>query len=191
MAGYKPGSMCLRGHDDGTGHSLRRKNGSCVACGNMLTARWKKENPERARENNRLSASRPAPKQKEVARAKLYRAEHREACRARTARWDVANPKRRKQTRDAWRKKNQARCTAQVRRYQATKLGATPAWADDFFMEEIYDLAQRRTKITGLKWHVDHIVPLQHPLVCGLHVEYNLQVITAVDNLRKGNSFTV
>ena len=42
-------------------------------------------------------------------------------------------------------------------------------------------------KNTAEKWHVDHIVPLQGKNVCGLHVEYNLKVIPAIDNLKKSN----
>lgn len=39
------------------------------------------------------------------------------------------------------------------------------------------------------KFEVDHILPLNHPLICGLHVESNLQVISKTKNTNKGNDF--
>lgn len=75
---------------------------------------------------------------------------------------------------------------------RATKLQRTPSWLteeDHWMFEEIYSLTKLREKLTGVKWHVDHILPLQGKLVSGLHVPMNLQVITATENLSKGNTY--
>jgi len=43
------------------------------------------------------------------------------------------------------------------------------------------------TKLTSERYVVDHIVPLINPAVCGLHVPWNLRVITQEENLQKSN----
>jgi hypothetical protein len=70
---------------------------------------------------------------------------------------------------------------------RAIKLNATPKWANGFIISEIYNLCRLRSKLLGITFHVDHIVPLQSKLVCGLHVENNLQIISNLENLSKGN----
>lgn len=58
---------------------------------------------------------------------------------------------------------------------------AVPAWADRNAIMAIY----REARALGV--HVDHVVPIKSPLVCGLHWEGNLQLLPAIDNIRKGN----
>lgn len=110
-----------------------------------------------------------------------------ELARLYTKRFYDAHREQRIQESRAWARANPAKRNAKTARYKARKLQATVAWANKFFIEEIYDLARRRTASTGFKWHVDHIVPLQSKNVCGLHVENNLRVIPAVSNLSKHN----
>lgn len=75
-------------------------------------------------------------------------------------------------------------------RRRAKKLQATPPWLTDDHKKSIaaiYRRAVQLTKETGTEYHVDHIVPLAGRNVRGLHVPWNLQVITASENHRKWN----
>ncbi len=75
-----------------------------------------------------------------------------------------------------------------VRRRRAEGL-ATPAWSDRQKIRAVYQAARDLTAKTGVKYHVDHIVPLKGELVCGLHNEFNLQILQAFENLSKRNTF--
>ena len=101
----------------------------------------------------------------------------------------LANPNKVKAWATIWRTNNKWRVYALERTRRISKSHATPKWANHFLISETYHLANLRTKILGYSWHVDHIVPLQSPIVCGLHVENNLQVIPKSVNLSKGNRY--
>lgn len=147
---------------------------------------WRTNNPEKSKQID--AKYKASHKEELVKRAQSYQARHPGKQKAYDAKRYALNPDKERARTAAWSKANPEKACAQVARRNARKLNATPAWANEFFIEEIYDLAQRRTKATGFKWHVDHVVPLQSKLVCGLHVEHNLQVIPATVNLRKHNS---
>jgi hypothetical protein len=52
---------------------------------------------------------------------------------------------------------------------------------------EFYVEAKRLTKLTGIEFHVDHIYPINGKTSMGLHVPWNLQILTREDNIAKGN----
>ena len=91
-----------------------------------------------------------------------------------------------KKTSTEWRKQNSHRLNALAAKRNAAKLRATPSWSDLRSIEMIYKQANELTSM-GFPTHVDHIVPLQSRLVCGLHCPSNLQLLSASDNSSKGN----
>jgi len=60
---------------------------------------------------------------------------------------------------------------------------ATPPWASKKIMIKLY----REGHLSGM--HVDHIIPLTNNMVCGLHWEENMQLLTPEANIAKGNKF--
>jgi 5-methylcytosine-specific restriction endonuclease McrA len=82
------------------------------------------------------------------------------------------------------------RASFHTARYLATKAQRTPKWLTAINFDQInmfYEAATSLTKELGIKMEVDHIIPLFGENVSGLHVPWNLQVLTKSDNARKGN----
>lgn len=77
---------------------------------------------------------------------------------------------------------NRSDYNARNAKRRATLLQRTPRWANLEAIKEIY-------RICPKGYHVDHIIPLQGKFVSGLHVENNLQLLLAEDNMKKGNKF--
>jgi hypothetical protein len=75
-------------------------------------------------------------------------------------------------------------------RHKRVKL-ATPKWANIKLIENLYLSSKNISDQTGIPHQVDHIIPLKHKLVCGLHVEQNLRIITKSENSKKSNLFIV
>jgi len=73
---------------------------------------------------------------------------------------------------------------------RAKKVNATPTWPTDFdiaYIKHIYIQSIELSKISEESYEVDLITPLMSKQVCGLHVPWNLQIITATENQKKSN----
>ena len=92
--------------------------------------------------------------------------------------------------RNAWKANNKTQVLADNKVRRRKHREATPSWLTRKQKSEIrqlYQIAITMTQTTGEQYVVDHIVPLRSDYVCGLHVPWNLRVITQEENLKKSN----
>jgi hypothetical protein len=111
---------------------------------------------------------------------------HKEQRLAYGAKWREKNRERHRKLCREWIKDNPARALAAVNARRARKEMAMPSWVDTNAIRKFYVEAKSMQASDGIARHVDHIIPLKHPLVCGLHVPANLRIITAIENMKKG-----
>lgn len=171
---YFTGEPCVNGHV-----APRKTKGSCVEC---LKQEWKAAAVARAQyfqEYNKREEVKEAKhkwyeknKDKVVAAAKLQPSHLR------------------KQYQAAWKARNVVWVRADTKNRRRRHREATPPWLtrrQRAEMREVYKSAITMTKLTGVQYVVDHIVPLRGEDVCGLHVPWNLVVMTQEKNLKKSN----
>jgi len=137
-------------------------------------------------------------------RGKLWHAANRERSNANKAVYNASNKKKKRAYGQAWRKRNADQLKAQAALWtkqnsdkkrastakrRAVSLQAVPAWADLTAIKNVYRWAKEITASTGIECQVDHIIPLQSPVVCGFHCWENLRLVTAASNKSKGNKW--
>ena len=171
---YYTGKPCKHGHI-----ALRKTKGSCIEC---LKIEWQTSNESRAeyfkkynkrddtkdRKNDWYQANRDAV----IARAKTRPIE------------------KLREYRNTWKENNIVQVRADTKARRRKHREATPPWLtrkQKTEIRQLYQIAITMTKTTGEQYVVDHIVPLRSPDVCGLHVPWNLRVITQEENLKKSN----
>jgi len=143
-----------------------------------INKEWVKNNKEKVNENSKNWAKNNPERVKEI-RAKTYR-NNIEQRRNDNRNWKFNNKQKIKDYSKSWIEKNRGYKNYLNNKRRADKLEATPKWANLSKIRFIYE-----NRPEG--FHVDHIVPLKGKEVCGLHVHWNLQYLTAEDNLKKGN----
>jgi hypothetical protein len=171
---YFTGQPCKHGHI-----APRKTKGSCTEC---LKVEWAKGNETRAeyfREYNKREDVKD--------RKNEWYQENREAVIAAAS----TRPQHiKREYQNAWKERNTVWVRADTKSRRRKHREATPKWltkAQKGLMREIYKMAITMTQTTGEQYVVDHIVPLRSHEVCGLHVPWNLRVITQEENLKKSN----
>lgn len=153
------------------------------------TRDWTKNNKERKRENDRLYAL--LNKDKIQTRSVYYRALNHDRVREQKQKYREENREKILENQKAWKKANKGKVLANVALRKMRKKNATPPWLtkeQKRQMREIYETAQTLRENLNEDFHVDHIIPITSPFVCGLHVPWNLQILLAEENIRKSNS---
>jgi len=168
---YFTGKPCKHGHI-----ALRLLKGTCVECRKM---EWVESN-ERRKEYFKTS-----PVVKAIKRR--YYEKNRGAVLARAA---ARPPEVQRQYRQKHKRENPDlyRVLVNIRRRRFRQ--ATPKWVTAEERKQIrylYAQAREMTVATGVKYEVDHVIPLISDEVCGLHVLCNLRVIPKEENLKKSN----
>jgi len=167
---YFTGEPCVRGHV-----ALRKLKGSCVDC---MREDWALDN-ERRKAKPKTEAAKAA--------GKRYYERNREAVIARSA---ARPPEEKRRNRAEYKDRNidVVRADTSVRKRRHRE--ATPKWLtaeQKLAMRQLYLQARKLTEVAKERYVVDHIVPLRSHEVCGLHVPWNLRVITQEENLKKSN----
>lgn len=164
----------------------------CRACERAYKKKWDSANTDRVAAYNRKWAT--EKRDDYIASTRRaganFRKRHPERVKSTYADWYARHPERAKMATDRWLKANPAKARQIGRNRDRAQREATPAWLTAIQwaqIEEQYEIAVARTVQTGVMHHVDHVHPLRGKNFRGLHVPWNLQVLTAIDNIRKKN----
>jgi len=167
-------------------------------------AAFKAKNPDLCAQRNRANVKRYKKEHPEIVAS--WPTNSPEKTRARARRWQKANPEKANASATAWRAKNPEKAKAIAKKCyrkraaerphvfrayeaqrRASELKATPSWADQEKIAEMYEAREFAEDFFGAPIDVDHVVPLVSRRVCGLHCEQNLQLLSKRENIRKGN----
>ena len=172
---YFTGEPCLNGHI-----APRKTKGACVECIRLETAKYADKRREYFDAYNKSEAG-------QASKQRYYKV-NKELVKLRAL---ARSNEDRRQYRNTWKINNPDLVRADTKHRRDKHKHATPRWLTTEQRNQIrqfYLDAMTTTRVTGVPYVVDHIVPLRGKDVCGLHVPWNLQVITRADNLAKSNN---
>lgn len=160
---YFTGIACKHGHVA----NRRTQNGTCVECHKAVSRAAYKKDPSKAKARGEARWADPIEREKQ---------------KARIAEWFSKNTERETARRKRYYQENKAKFIED----KAIRDGRLKQRSWNHERKAIANFYRN----TPEGYHVDHDIPINHPLVCGLHCIANLQYLPAKDNLSKHNSWT-
>lgn len=154
----------------------------CKDCSSLKKKEYYLRNKQKIQEYQRLN------KDSIDSRRKTYLNENKEYISDRHRNYYDKNRDHILEVKKQWRLQNKDKANTSTAKRRALKLQATPSWVDHDIVSGMYELAVLFNNV-GMSMQVDHIVPLQSSLVCGLHCQDNLQLLLSSDNNSKGNRY--
>ena len=159
--------------------SLDNINSSCIECVKVKTTKYYADNSEKVKK-----------------RINEYRIKNRETVNAKKRKrekiWRLENPEKASAARRRYNTKHKDKKNFYTASRRANKKKASPKWISDFditYIKNIYKQSKVLEELCKTKFNVDHIIPINSDLVCGLHVPWNLQILTETENFKKSNNF--
>lgn len=164
---------------------------TCKACRKVYHSKYYERNKEKIIERTGKYYSENVKRYS--AWSKEWAANNPERARARYLKYRHGNLEKCRENDESYRLRNMGKDAAKTAKRRATKFERTPKWltTDQLStIDAIYEQCVEINKLTGIVHHVDHIVPLNGKNVSGLHVPWNLRIVTAKVNLSKSNKFS-
>jgi hypothetical protein len=162
--------------------------GKCARCG-VDVIRFKADGMTERCDSCRTKDMYRAAVARDPERGKKHYRKFRHLHLANAKNWAKKNLARRRRIAADWHKRHRDKSSAAFMKYHAAKMHRIPPWADMGAIKMFYEIARRVTQCTGIRFEVDHIVPLRGKHVSGLHLPNNLQVIPKSANCKKHNTF--
>lgn len=153
----------------------------CKECRRLEHIAYRRNNPEKIKELQKICDKRKLTNPEYILRKRYTNKQYNAS--------EVGKLKN-KIRQQKWNAANKAKRNAIHAARRFSKKNATPTWLSDKHKQEIldfYTVCEMFKTYTGFEYHVDHIIPLRGKTVCGLHVPWNLQILTASENKQKSN----
>lgn len=173
-------------------HSYSKTLKCCPDCHKIAMNKWKENNKNYVKVYDKNYYE--AHKEQHKINTKIYREVNKEILKANKNIWIKVNKKKVLAKQKAWTKNNPHKVNAIRVKYRLAKLYRTPKWLTKNNWIEInwaYQIAHEKTIRTNIRHEVDHIIPLQGENVSGLHVPWNLQILTKSENSSKRNLYNI